>query len=649
MYNDIPQTLIKVINNKLDEIDKIINNIIIINKNNKNNNYRRTIIKELEEKILINDINILLNELKINIKKEINIDDTYIENIINRYENKIKNKITKFNDDQNIKQNINIFNNLNKKDSLFFLSENNNIYTKFKIKKKWFSNNLDFDDCIKYLQVTERIYIIKNNIYDEFMNKYTIYYDDEEHKNNPKFDILYRRITDNYYVSNNNYFEKIKEFYFKLYSNIFTSFNVKEIRFDIFKNSIENKSNSIGANIEAVNVNAKKNTTMQNKNEKGTKMEFDKKYGHSDLRDICQEVNGCNDDNNTIIDFFKKPQHTYNKMDIYCPLMIINLIKNRTENRMTKFQEIQSVENIDTNSVELSIKLKYNLHFELGLFSCSKKSNYINERVVFEIIFYPYENINTNELKLQINEIPTIYTNSSTTPSTITPSATTLSATTPSATTPSATTPSATTPITSTISVNEQHSKTKVEPLWIEWVNIARGDTIPKYAIKGGITATDGVIYVGKIKNSPGKVNLDNNKIWNYWVQGEGSSTYGKMLITNIDYKWQLISKGESIPKKAIYCGRDKSNDCVWIGKSVKTNELGKINCENNNKIESNYVPTMNNLWCHSSWSSSQTALILVLTDIKQDMYKTEILNKIFFKKEKLEEDFLDNQYLEDE
>ena len=201
----------------------------------------------------------------------------------------------------------------------------------------------------------------------------------------------------------------------------------------------------------------------------------------------------------------------------------------------------------------------------------------------------------------------------------------------------------------STISVNEQHSKTKVEPLWIEWVNIARGDTIPKYAIKGGITATDGVIYVGKIKNSPGKVNLDNNKIWNYWVQGEGSSTYGKMLITNINYKWHLISKGDSIPKKAIYCGRDKSNECVWIGKSVKTNELGKINCEHNNKIESNYVPTMNNLWCHSSWSSSQTALILVLTDIKQDMYKTEILNKKILEKEKLEEDFLDNQYLEDE
>ncbi len=124
----INKKLNEYINKKLDEIDKIINNIIVINKNNKNNNYRRTIIKELEEKILINDINILLNELKINIKKEINIDDTYIENIINRYENKIKNKITKFNDDQNIKQNINIFNNLNKKDSLFFLSENNNIY-----------------------------------------------------------------------------------------------------------------------------------------------------------------------------------------------------------------------------------------------------------------------------------------------------------------------------------------------------------------------------------------------------------------------------------------------------------------------------------------------------------------------------------------
>ena len=40
------------------------------------------------------------------------------------------------------------------------------------------------------------------------MNKNKIYFDDEFHKNNPKRDVLYRKINDFYFVANNDYLKK---------------------------------------------------------------------------------------------------------------------------------------------------------------------------------------------------------------------------------------------------------------------------------------------------------------------------------------------------------------------------------------------------------------------------------------------------------
>jgi len=573
----------------------------------------------------------------------------------------------------NLNYEENIFDNLDKKDSLLFLSnKKHNIFNNFKIKKKWFSNYVfNFDDCIKHLKETERIYIIKDDIYEKFMKRYSIYYDDEEHKNNPRRDTLYRRITDNYYVSNNDYFEKSKDFYFKLYSNIFTCFNLREIKFDIFKNSSEEKYTNVGATVEVITMNVAKNTTTQSKNEKGIQMEFEKKCETRGLRDLYEEFNGCNTDTK-VINFFKDPLRIYQKMDIYSPIMILNLIRNRTRNELSRFQQIQNFENTDTNSVELSIKVKYNLHSELGLFACSKKSNYVNQRVIFNILFYPTKDIEAtiiyppynnlfNPIKpitpidpikpiipitpidpinsinptnptnpiIPINPITTnpIHNNLPETVINPDPPNTNLPVTVKS-------TPSSTKfPTTVNNTNNNTTTPTQIiecnpKSLWIKWVDICRGTSIPLNSIEGGITSTDGLIYVGKIKNSPGKVNTEKDKVWNYWVQNEGSSTSGKMLITNAKYKWQPINRGDEIPRQAIYCGKDGSNDCVWIGKSVKDNELGKINCKNNKQILADNIPIMHNFWSHNCYSASQNALILVINETKTDMYNCNIIEE---------------------
>ena len=150
----------------------------------------------------------------------------------------------------------------------------------------------------------------------------------------------------------------------------------------------------------------------------------------------------------------------------------------------------------------------------------------------------------------------------------------------------------------------------------LKWVSKSRYDFIPKNAIFTGITKSDGEVYVGRISVSPGKVNLDKGKIWNFWVQNMGSSQSGQILVSDYKEKWVIIKTGETIPKNAIYSGRDENNDRVWVGKSLN-NEPGKITCKDNNADELK----MANLWCHSSWSSHQTAHILTVVGYKEDTY----------------------------
>ena len=143
--------------------------------------------------------------------------------------------------------------------------------------------------------------------------------------------------------------------------------------------------------------------------------------------------------------------------------------------------------------------------------------------------------------------------------------------------------------------------------LQIKWVPKSRNDSMPTDAVYGGNTATDGHVYIGRFDNTPGKVNIQNDKIWNFWVEAKGSRTCGEVLTTNGTCDWVEIKRGEEIPKNAIYSGKDQQNDRVWVGKSI-SGEPGKINCSNN----SSKNPTMYNLWCHHSGQSSKAYILTI-------------------------------------
>ena len=102
----------------------------------------------------------------------------------------------------------------------------------------------------------------------------------------------------------------------------------------------------------------------------------------------------------------------------------------------------------------------------------------------------------------------------------------------------------------------EQHDKQTGDSKYV-WKKFNRGDALPKTSVYAGETSTDGAVYVGRVENTPGKVNLDGGKIWNYWVNGFDSRQSGEMLLTQGDCDWLRIKRGDGFPENAVFAGRD--------------------------------------------------------------------------------------------
>ena len=163
-----------------------------------------------------------------------------------------------------------------------------------------------------------------------------------------------------------------------------------------------------------------------------------------------------------------------------------------------------------------------------------------------------------------------------------------------------------------------------------EWVSKSRNDELPINAIYAGSTSTDGHVYVARFNNIPGKVNLSNNKIHNFWVQAIGSSTTGDVLVTTNIYKWVDIKKGDKIPNNAIYSGHDQNGDKVWVGRTL-SGESGKINCHDNISD----TPLMHNLWYNKRNSDTKAHILVIEKDNK--INTDETTEEIVVKNNKLE------------
>jgi len=142
-----------------------------------------------------------------------------------------------------------------------------------------------------------------------------------------------------------------------------------------------------------------------------------------------------------------------------------------------------------------------------------------------------------------------------------------------------------------------------------KWIPMKRGDTLPDNAVYSGQTSSDSKVYIAKIDNSPGKVNLDNGKIYNFWTQNYNSRTEGEVLVSYGVNSWKELNYGEPIPSGAVYGGRDYNSDKVWVGKDTTTDEPGKITCLDSNATN----PSMCRLWCHTYWRTADVKIANIL------------------------------------
>ena len=517
-----------------------------------------------------------------------------------------------------------------KYDSLLFLSKDNNSLTKYITNNGCYSicchsmRKIHFNDIRNHLKTTERMDIILYEDYSSYFDSYIIFFDDEEHENDPKFDVLYRRINDYYFVSNNEYFQKCSDYYFKLYANIFALVDLQKITMKYHSGeSTDNKTN-VSLNTYAVkgkgSVEKSHNTTA----DKEITMEFENKEGK---RDWINSFNSCDGDYEKILQIKRDMPTNLQKPMYHIQSSILGLIRNYTEHNLIKFEQEQTIENTDIKRVESSLDIKFNIGASIGLFGSQSNSRYVQQSVVYKIEFFSKNHNSSDVCKRQVGftDRPSIE-HSQEYGSSYVPSHRSIS----SRSTPIVTTSSPThtymnstssmssmkppsennnisQPETLPVPVSEPEPKPEPERE-LKWVSRSRLDDIPNNAICTGSFKTDAEVYIGRINIGPGKVNLDNGKIWNYWVQSTGSSQSGQMLVCNYKYKWIKIKRGGIIPQDAVYSGKDKRNDHVWVGKS-QDHEPGKITCIDNNDPELK----MANLWCHSSWGSYQEAYILTV------------------------------------
>ena len=143
-----------------------------------------------------------------------------------------------------------------------------------------------------------------------------------------------------------------------------------------------------------------------------------------------------------------------------------------------------------------------------------------------------------------------------------------------------------------------------------EWIPMKRYDTIPDNAVYSGQTDEDGKVYIAKIDNSPGKVNLENGKIYNFWSQNYNSRQQGEVLVSYGINSWKELKYGQTIPNGAVIGGgRDYNGDKVWVGKDITTDEPGKITCLDSKES----FPKMCRLWCHTYWRTADKRILCII------------------------------------
>ena len=266
-------------------------------------------------------------------------------------------------------------------DSLYFLSnKSDSSISNYKVNI--FAKAFNFDNCIQHLEETEKLKIIRNKDFNKFIDdNANIYYDDFNDKK-PKCDILYRKVNDNYYVDNDKYFEKFTKFYFDLYSSIFPNIGLEKIKLNL--NELRDGSKSFGIDFNAIVATAGVNSSTTNNfiNENSIEMIFNKN------KNDIQTMDDINKAENQVKFIYDNILPIKNEVFIPSIGTEMDLIKNRTECRLSRFNKTMKVENTNTSEIKIKLTKNFNVGSDIGLFANYSSEKHISHDVNFELYFH---------------------------------------------------------------------------------------------------------------------------------------------------------------------------------------------------------------------------------------------------------------------
>jgi hypothetical protein len=294
---------------------------------------------------------------------------------------------------------------------LIFISDKNSdiIRKKEKNRKKFinriFRGCVSFDLSRKHFEQTGKIKFILNTEVDNFLKNKNIYFDTDSERI-PRYDILYLKVNDHFFINEEKYFDKITEYYFNLYCNVFSKLGLKNIHLSTNSDISEDSKYNGGLNVYAGNISADiehKNKIINNKN-------FNRDFSNSSLfqKEIEKYIQLKNDD--------EKNQHIYNYLTknkygdsiVYKDSLKLELIKQRIENlNLLSFSEKISFENNITSNISLNLSefiTTFNIGFNINLENHSSTKN--DFTLIFEFYDVKVNEVNDDKVNyVKINDV----------------------------------------------------------------------------------------------------------------------------------------------------------------------------------------------------------------------------------------------------
>jgi len=274
---------------------------------------------------------------------------------------------------------------------IFISDKNSNIIKKKEKDRKKFINRI-FKSCVsfdlsrKHFEQTGKIKFILNYEVNDFLKNKNIYFDTDSEKI-PRYDILYLKVNDHFFINEERYFDKITEYYFNLYCNVFSKLGLRNIHLSTNSDISEDNKYSGGLNVYAGNISAEiesKNKTVNNKN-------FNRDFSNNSLfKKEIEKYSSLKND-------YEKNQHIYNYLTknkdgdsiIYKDSLKLDLIKQRIENlNLLSFSEKITFENNITSNISLNLSefiTTFNIGFNFNL------ENHSSTKNDFTLIFEFYD------------------------------------------------------------------------------------------------------------------------------------------------------------------------------------------------------------------------------------------------------------------